>query len=203
MSDATPSFFARLFLAWIAYFRVIFDAEFAAGVVRLRAGEPALPPPKEPREEAEEKPKAKEKAKEKQEKPKPVVLKEATPDAALQLLALLQREGRFVDFLQEDVSSFSDAEIGAAARVVHDGCKKAIDEHFTLAPVHEKDEGTRVTVEKGFDAHAIRLTGNVVGEAPHKGELTHRGWRVSEVRLPKMSEGHDPRVIAPAEVELS
>ncbi len=196
MSDATPSFFARLFLAWIAYFRVLFDAEFAAGVMRLREGKLALP---RAEEEIEEKPKPE---KEKPEKPKPVVLKEATPDAALQLLGLLQREGRFIDFLEEDVSSFSDADIGAAARVVHDGCKKALDEHFTIAPVHEKEEGTSVKVEKGFDAHRIRLTGNVVGEAPYKGQVTHRGWQVSEVRLPKMSEGHDPKIIAPAEVEL-
>ena len=161
--------------------------------MRLRAGEPALPPPKE--EAPEEKPKA-------EEKPKPVVLKEATPDAALQLLALLQREGRFVDFLEEDVSGFSDADIGGAARVVHEGCKKAIDEHFTIEPVHEKDEGTKVSVEEGYDAHAIRLTGNVVGEPPYSGQLTHRGWRCAEVRLPKMSEGHDPSIIAPAEVEL-
>src|SRR5690606_15021551 len=190
-----PSFFARLFLAWIAYFRVLFDAEFAAGVVRLREGGPALPPPKEEEEEPEKKPKEK--------KEKPVVLKEATPDAALQLLALLQREGRFVDFLQEDVSSYSDAEIGGAARVVHDGCKKALDEHFTIEPVHEKEEGASVKVEKGFDAHAIRLTGNVVGEPPFNGSLSHRGWRCTDVRLPQMSEGHDPRIIAPAEVELA
>ena len=195
MSDATPpSFFARLLLAWVAYFRILFDPELAAGFIQLREGKLALPPPKE-----EEEPKKKEKPK----KEKPVVLKEATPDAALQLLALLQREGRFVDFLEEDVSGFSDADIGAAARVVHDGCKKALDEHFTVEPVHEKEEGSSVKVEKGFDAHAIRLTGNVVGEPPHKGTLSHRGWRCTEVRLPKMSEGHDPRVLAPAEVELA
>lgn len=199
MSDsATPSFFARLFLAWVAYFRVLFDAQFAAGVMRLREGAVALPPPE--REAIEE---PKKKPKEKKEKAPPVVLKEATPDAALQLLGLFQREGRFIDFLEEDVSGFSDADIGAAARVVHDGCKKAIDEHFSIEPVHEKDEGSSVKVAEGFDAHSIRLTGNVVGEAPFTGELTHRGWRCTEVRLPKMSEGHDPKILAPAEVELS
>ncbi|MCZ7687074.1 MAG: DUF2760 domain-containing protein [Sandaracinaceae bacterium] len=196
----TPSFFARLLLAWVAYFRVLFDAQFAAGVARLREGAPALPPPEE-REPIEER--AKKKKEKKEKAAPPVVLKEATPDAALQLLALLQREGRFIDFLEEDVSGFSDADIGAAARVVHDGCKKALDEHFSIEPVHEKDEGSSVKVEKGFDAHAIRLTGNVVGEAPFTGELTHRGWRCAEVRLPKMSEGHDPKILAPAEVELS
>lgn len=196
---ATPSFFTRFFLAWVAYFRVLFDAEFAAGVLKLREGAIALPPPeREPIEEP-----AKKAKKEQKEEAAPVVLREATPDAALQLLALLQREGRFIDFLEEDVSGFSDADIGAAARVVHDGCKKAIDEHFTIEPVHEKEEGASVKVDKGFDARAIRLTGNVVGEAPYTGELTHRGWRCTEVRLPKMSEGHDPKILAPAEVELS
>ena len=176
----------------MAYFRTLFDADFAAGVVRLRDGEPALPPP-EP-----EAPKKKQKPK----KPAPVI-REAGPDAALQLLALLQREGRFIDFLEEDVSGFSDAEIGAAARVVHEGAKKAVDEHFTIEPVHAREEGERVTLEQGYDAHAFQLTGNVVGEPPFEGELTHRGWRCSEVRLPQMSEKHDPKILAPAEVELS
>lgn len=198
MSDENPSFFARLFLlAWVAYFRTLFDADFAAGVARLRAGEPALPPPRE------EEPKKKAKAKEKKRAEPAPVLKTAGPEAALQLLGLLQREGRFVDFLEEDLSGASDADIGAAARVVHEGCKKAVDEHFTIEPVHASDEGDTVKVEEGFDAHEIRLTGNVVGEPPYSGQLTHRGWKCDDVRLPKMSEKHDPRVIAPAEVELS
>ncbi|MGE0789087.1 MAG: DUF2760 domain-containing protein [Sandaracinaceae bacterium] len=195
MSDPAPSFVSRIFLAWVAYFRTLFDGEFARGVVRLRDGQPALPPPKEEPAPEPKKKKVKEK------KPAPV-LREAGPDAALQLLALLQREGRFIDFLQEDVQGFSDEQIGAAARVVHEGTKKAIDEHFTIEPVHEKDEGTKVTVEAGFDAKRIRLTGNVVGEPPYKGELTHRGWKVTKVSLPKMSEGHDASILAPAEVEL-
>jgi hypothetical protein len=193
VSDATPSFFARLILAWIAYFRVIFDPEFAAGVAKLRAGEPP------PREEQEEPPKKKKKKRERKEAP---VLKAAPADAAMQLLGLLQREGRFIDFLEEDVSSFSDAQIGAAARVVHEGCHRALHEHFSIEPIHEKDEGTKVKIEAGFDAHAIRLTGNVVGEPPYRGSLSHRGWRCTDVRLAKMSAKHDPRILAPAEVEL-
>lgn len=191
-SDTRPGFFARIFLAWIAYFRTLFDAEFAAGVVRLRAG--ALPPP---REEAPAAPEPREK-----KKAPPPKLREYSPDAALQLLALLQREGRLVDFLEEDLSSASDADIGAAARVVHDGCRKALREHVTLAPVRSEDEGTKVTLEKGFDAASVRLVGNVVGEAPFTGTLRHRGWRAADVKLPSMSEGHDARVIAAAEVEL-
>lgn len=131
-----------------------------------------------------------------------VVLKESTPDAALQLLALLQKEARFVDFVQENVAQYSDAEIGAAARVVHEGCRKVIGQVFELAPVRTETEGSRLTLPKGFDAASVRLAGNVVGEPPFTGTLVHRGWKVENIRLPKVAEGHDTRIIAPAEVEL-
>lgn len=134
--------------------------------------------------------------------PEPVVLKEATPDAALQLLSLLQKEARFIDFIKEDVSAFADADIGAAARVVHQGCSKVINEHFKLAPVSQDVEGSRVTLNKGFDAAAFRLTGNIVGEAPFSGVLVHKGWQVTELHLPKLTEGHNAKIIAAAEVEL-
>lgn len=134
--------------------------------------------------------------------PEPVILKETTPDAALQLLSLLQKEARFIDFIKEDVSVYSDADIGAAARVVHQGCSKAIHEHFTLAPVSQDLEGSRVTLNKGFDAASYRLTGNIVGEAPFNGTLVHKGWQVTDLRLPKLTEGHNAKIIAAAEVEL-
>lgn len=190
---AAPGFITRLFvLSWVAFFRTLFDADFATGVARLREGKPALPPPAPEKREK----------KDATAKKKEVVLREAGPEAALQLLALLQREGRFVDFVQEDMSSFSDAEIGGAARVVHDGCKKALAEHVPLEPVRSEIEGASVTLEKGFDAARVRLTGNVSGEPPYRGTLAHRGWRASAVTLPKMAEGHDAKIIAPAEVEL-
>ncbi|MDQ3032000.1 MAG: DUF2760 domain-containing protein [Myxococcota bacterium] len=190
-----PGLFVRLFfLAWVAYFRTIFDPDFAAGVARLREGRPALPPPPEPEPTPEP-------VKKKKEAPAPV-LREATPDAALQLLSLLQREGRFVDFLEEDVATFADAQIGAAARVVHEGCRKALREHVPMEPIRSEDEGAKVTLAKGYDAKSIRLTGNVTGEPPFTGTVAHRGWRATEVKLPKMAEGHDARVIAAAEVEL-
>jgi hypothetical protein len=188
--SAKPGFFSRLFLSWVAYFRTLFDADFAAGVVRLRSGA-ALPASTEDEEGEEEAP-----------PPKPVVLREATPDAALQLLSLLQREGRFIDFLEEDVSSFSDADIGAAARVVHEGCKKALDEHLTIEPIRSEDEGAKVTLGEGFDASAVRLTGNVVGDPPFTGTLSHRGWRAEKIELPKLAEDHDASILMPAEVEL-
>lgn len=134
--------------------------------------------------------------------PEPVVLKEATPDAALQLLGLLQKEARFIDFIKEDIAAFSDADIGVAARVVHEGCKKALDEHFTLATVRSEQEGSKITLLAGFDAAAVRLTGNIVGQAPFTGTLVHKGWQVTGIKLPKLTSGHNAAIVAPAEVEL-
>ncbi|ACL66567.1 conserved hypothetical protein [Anaeromyxobacter dehalogenans 2CP-1] len=122
--------------------------------------------------------------------------------AALQLLAALQREGRLVDFLEEDLTGFPDASIGAAARTVHAGCKRAIEAMFQLEPVFREAEGARVTVAAGFDAGAIRLSGNVVGQPPFQGALRHHGWRAREVKLPPPPDGKDLTVVAPAEIEL-
>lgn len=134
--------------------------------------------------------------------PEPVVLKEATPDAALQLLGLLQKEARFIDFIKEDIAAFSDADIGVAARVVHEGCNKAINEHFTLAAIRSEQEGSKITLPQGFDAAAVRLTGNIVGTAPFTGTLVHKGWQVTGITLPKLTAGHNAAIVAPAEVEL-
>jgi Domain of unknown function (DUF2760) len=122
---------------------------------------------------------------------------------ALTLLAAFQREGRLVDFLQQEVAGFSDEDIGAAARVVHAGCRKAFRQFFLIAPAAQGKEGGPITVPTGFDAQRIRLTGNVNGQPPFKGTLKHHGWIAAEVRMPSISEALDPRVIAPAEVELS
>ena len=134
--------------------------------------------------------------------PEPVILKEATPDAALQLLSLLQKEARFIDFIKEDVTSYSDADIGIAARVVHEGCNKAINEHFTLAAIRNEQEGSKVTLPQGFDAGAVRLIGNITGAAPFTGTLIHKGWQVTNIRLPKLTQGHNATILAAAEVEL-
>jgi hypothetical protein len=123
-------------------------------------------------------------------------------DGALALLALLQREGRFVDFLQEPLDGFSDADIGAAARDVHRGCKKVLDQHLSLEPVMPGSEEARVEVPRGFDPAEIRLIGEARGEPPFRGTLRHHGWRVVDARLPALADGVDRQVIAPAEVEL-
>ena len=107
-----------------------------------------------------------------------------------------------MDFLQEDMAAYTDAQVGAAARVVHDQCKKALDAHLKLERIRNENEGSRVSVPKDFSPSEIRLLGNVAGEPPFTGELMHAGWRVAHIELPKLSDGHDVRVIAPAEVEL-
>lgn len=183
MSSERPSFFARVPLAISTLFRILSDPEFAAGVRRLSTGASA---PEHPAAAAAPRP----------------VLKQAGPEAALQLLGLLQQEGRFVDFLQEDIAGYADADIGAATRVVHEGCRRALREYLTIEPIRTEAEGARVTLGQGFDPAAIRLTGNVVGEPPFTGSVTHRGWRATEVRLPKLALEHDVSVLAPAEVEL-
>ena len=194
MPRSTPSFARRVGLA----FSVLFQPELAARLEQLRnpeasapaaAAAPTAPSPAVAVAPADTSAAA-------------PVLRENSPEAALQLLGLLQREARFVDFVQENVAAYSDADVGAAARVVHEGCRKVLREHFSIEPVRPEAEGSRVTLGEGFDAASTRLTGNVVGQPPFTGSLGHRGWRVTDSRLPKLAQGHDASVIAQAEVEL-
>lgn len=179
----TPSFFARIGLAFSLFFRVLGDAVLAGRVLRLDAPqEPAAPPAPPP--------------------VAPAPLHAAPTESALQLLGLLQREARLLDFVMEDMAGYSDADVGAAARVVHDQCKKAIEAHVKLERIRSEPEGSRVTVPAGFSAGELRLVGNVTGSAPFNGVLTHAGWRASAIELPQLSQGHDVRVLAAAEVEL-
>jgi hypothetical protein len=196
LTDMEPlSFGARLWLAILLPFRVLFDAMLAARVAAVVRGQALTPLPSAVETKPETKPELK--------LAPSVVEPEPEPDrSALQLLAILQREGRFVDFLQEDVSSFSDADIGAAARVVHEGCTRGLKDVLVLAPVRTEAEGAKVELPVGFDANRTRVTGNVTGEPPFRGTLAHHGWRVESMRLPELTAGHDPTIIAPAEVEL-
>lgn len=134
--------------------------------------------------------------------PPPPVSPDAAHASGLFLLGMLQREGRLIDFLQEDVAGFSDAEVGAAARVVHDGCRKVLREYLPVAAVVSQSEGEQVNVPAGFDANRFRLTGNVTGPGPFSGALKHHGWVATEVKLPPVPTAMDVRVLAPAEVEL-
>lgn len=179
MKPNHPSMMTRISLAVGTFFKIILDRRFAARVQDLRAAAPTTA-----------------------EKPATSPLREAAPDAALQLLGLLQREARFIDFIQEDVAGYADAEVGAAARLVHEGSRKVLRENFTIHPIRDEAEGSRITLPEGFDAAMIRVTGNVVGQPPFHGSITHRGWQVVDTRLPKLSDSHEVRIIAAAEVEL-
>ena len=210
MPDAPKlGFFKRLRLVMgLEWYLLFDDGTLAWEVDRLLRGEPgdepdvALAPAPEPAKPA--------KGAAKKGAAEPAPAKAKVPEApkrpdhasALHLLSILQRDGRFVDFVEEDVTSFSDAEVGAAARVVHDGVRKSMRQNFALAPVRTESEGTPIQVGEDYDPVQIRLTGNVTGKLPVRGQLAHHGWRVADVKLPTPPEGQDLSVIAPAEVEV-
>ncbi len=154
------------------------------------------PDPDEPEEAEDEEPAPP------SEEPAALPPAEADPASALVLLGLLQRHGRFVDFVHQEIAEFDDSEVGAAARVVHEGCRKALTGHVEVEPIRTEPEESSIEVPKGFDPSEIKLTGNVTGSAPYRGVLRHQGWRVSELSLPRPLKDHDSFIVAPAEVEL-
>ncbi|HEX3481251.1 MAG TPA: DUF2760 domain-containing protein [Kofleriaceae bacterium] len=207
---------SRLFLAFLCFIRILFGRKLPPEAMKFlpetttlppgpAPGGKALPPP------AASKPATRPAAEGKPEPARPAPPAEDRPrvsaaqqhrDGALALLALLQREGRLVDFLLEPLDGFSDADIGAAARDVHRGCRKVLDQHLSLEPVMPGSEEARVAVPAGFDPAEIRLIGEARGEPPLRGTLRHHGWRVVDARLPALADSVDRTVIAPAEVEL-
>jgi uncharacterized protein DUF2760 len=199
MAELAPTPLQRIVLAFYAFFAILFRADVAAAVQRLRAvrraGAPAALEASPPPATAPSRPAGAERA-------PPAAPERPDPRTALYLLSVLQREGRLVDFLEEDLASFPDAAVGAAARTVHEGCKRALGELFRIEPVLGDREGAVVTVDRGFDPAAIRLTGSVVGEPPFRGALRHHGWRARDVKLAPPADGVDPSILAPAEVEL-
>lgn len=174
--ERTPGFGERIGLA----FKVLFDANIASKLLSALAEPPKAAAPPKPAAPPPEKVHA----------------------SGLFVLGALQQEGRLIDFLQQDVAGFSDEEVGAAARVVHAGCRKMLQQYLSIAPVLNDAEGATVSVPSGFDAQRIRLTGNVTGQPPFKGSLKHHGWQAKELRFPSLAESLDARVLAPAEVEL-
>ncbi len=181
MTLSSLSLPGRIWLSWVCAFRVLFDGQYAARVAGLRDA-PPLPA----------------------SAPAPAPAESSQPSAstgALQLLSLLQREGRFIDFIQQDVAGFGDADIGAAARLVHEGCRKALRAHASVVSVRSEAEGASVVLERA--SADVKLVGNVAGAAPFRGVLRHRGWRVEELTLPTLVGSHDPQLVAAAELELS
>ena len=135
--------------------------------------------------------------------PPPTVRPEAEIVA---FLALLQEHGRLVDFIREEIAGASDQQVGSAARVVHAGCRKVLEEYLDIQALREGNEGDRVVLESGYDAAAHRLLGSVPNQPPYKGKLMHPGWIARSVKLPRVTGVTEQRpwpVLAPAEVELT
>jgi hypothetical protein len=192
-TSGNPGFGARWKLAW----GVLMDAGLARRVTEALARSAAPSPAAVPVPAPAPTPVV-------ESKPTPVELPpERVHASGLALLAALQREGRLVDFLQQDVAGFSDEDVAGAARVVHTGCRRVLKQVVDLGPAIPEAEGMTVSVPAGFDAQRIRLTGNVTGNGPYRGLVQHGGWVAKAVRFPVVSEAVDPRVIAAAEVELS
>jgi len=131
---------------------------------------------------------------------------EAKPsDGALQLLGVLQREARLVDFLMEDISAYSDDQVGAAVRTLHEQCGAALKRCVTLTPIIDGVEGTYAKAEAaGADAkQGLKFIGNVPPEGRAAGgTLRHKGWKASSVDLPKLNASMQVAVIAAAEIEV-
>jgi hypothetical protein len=186
----------RIGLAFALFFRVLFDGRYAAASKAASGTSPAAlggsaPPVGEP-------------------EPAPALATKQRADdgdGALILLSLLQAEGRFVDFVQQDIAAFGDAEVGAVARMVHAGCRKALGAHVHIESIRGEPEGQRVGLDPGYDASRVKLTGNVgrtvvPGRGKLEGVLRHRGWQATEVHLPTVVDRAGTRVLCPAEVEL-
>jgi hypothetical protein len=141
------------------------------------------------------------------ERPKPPAPPVELPkvsDGALQVLGILQRDARLIDFLMEDIGGYDDGQVGAAVRSLHSDCRTSLTRHFTLGPVIDGVEGTpqRLDASKAPDPNRIKLIGNVPPSGKAAGGiLRHRGWIVSEIHLPPLGK-QDPSVLAPAEIEV-
>jgi hypothetical protein len=201
----------RIGLAFSSFFRLLFGKKLhpdAAEYLPEEAIKALLPEPKpELKADAKADPKPDPKP-EKKAEPAAAPAAPKKPDGtaqregALALLALLQREGRLVDFLREPLDTYGDADIGAAARDVHRGCKKVLEQCFTLEAVMPGEEDAKVSVPKGFDPGEVRLIGEARGEPPFAGTLRHHGWRATKAQLPALTDGVDRAIVAPAEVEV-
>ncbi len=126
----------------------------------------------------------------------------AVSPVALRMLALLQENARLVDFLLEDISAATDAQIGQAVREIHRQAQQVLKDHVILEPILPAHEGETVTVEAGYDPSAIRVIGHVAGTPPYRGQVEHPGWRAREIKLPEVPQGADPRVVQPAVVHI-
>lgn len=128
--------------------------------------------------------------------------RESSDLSHLRLLSLLQQSARLVDFFKEDLSGCSDAQVGAAARKVHEDCRKKLDEWVAIRPIFEEQEGSSVVVGPGYDPRSIKITGKVKGVPPFRGVLVHKGWKAQKRSLPKQVGEQDAQILCPGEVEI-
>jgi hypothetical protein len=176
----------RFLLAFRAFFRILFDAQIASSASDLLDAKSDTPAPPRPATS-----------------PKPKTAAPPSRSEALTVLAALQREARFIDFIKEPLDQFNDAQIGAVARDVHRDCGTVLERVFAFQPFLAEDERATVEVPTGFDAGCYQLTGNVAGKPPFQGQLVHHGWKATKCEIAKWSGSSDAtQVIAPAEVEL-
>jgi hypothetical protein len=192
----------RCWIAVRAFFAVLFNGQTAARVEQslLGSGGDAPPPDRPSQQAAPQQRKAEVKTPPAPTKPAPA---KASRSDALTLLATLQREARFVDFLQEALDEYTDDQVGAAVRDVHRQCRQVLERMFALRPLVRDNEGAAIEVPAGFEAGKYRLTGNVSGQAPFRGQLAHHGWEAAKCELPSWTGGEgSAMVVAPAEVEV-
>ena len=186
----------RILLAIRVFFAVLFNGETATRVTRALGGAEvpsAVPAPVSP--VAAPLPRT-------EERPRPEPRRPVQSEA-LTLLATLQREARLVDFLKEDLSSYSDDQVGAAVRAIHQDAGKVLDRLFAVQAIVTDEEGASVEVPAGFDAAHYRLTGKLAGQPPFQGTLRHHGWTATKCELPQFTGGESAaKTIAPAEVEV-
>ncbi len=178
----------RLWLAFRVFFAVLFNSQLAAQIEPLLAarGEPA---PSE--------------ADKKVEKPAAPAAPTPVRNDAITLLAALQREARFVDIVQEPLGEYSDQQIGAAARDVLRDCGSVLDRLFALQPLVDDEEGAELETSSELDTGRYRLTGNVSGDPPFRGQLVHHGWQATRCELPSWSGSREAAlVVSPIEIEV-
>jgi len=176
---------SRIVLAFKSFFNILFHGQLSEGVItELGLSRRAAPSPAS-----------------KTAAPAPTAPAVKTSDGALQILAILQRDSRLIDFLMEDISSYQDDQIGAAVRELHDQCRDAMARYVTLQPVIDGVEGT-FTQAPSKDPNVVKFVGNVPATPPSGGILRHKGWRASKVDLPTLGARQDATILAPAEIEI-
>jgi hypothetical protein len=169
----------RILLAFRCFFQILFHGELREpALTQLNLGPRQAPRPAAP--------------------PAPVV---RSSDGALLMLSILQRDSRLIDFIMEDIAPYSDDQVGAAVRSLHDQCRDSLTRYLTLQPVVDGVEGT-FTHTPAADAALVKFVGNVPAGTPKGGVLRHKGWRASKVDLPPLNTRQDPNIIAPAEIEI-